>query len=95
MKIRAPIFKKFFIFFKKFLLSHKIISFILLSLIALVYIGVIFYVYTWQIKAPQDLPIKKIAVNSDLYQKMVDDFAKREANFMQEENKTYLDPFYR
>jgi len=95
MKIETPTFKKFFKFFKKVLLSHKILSFILLALISLAYIGAIFYLYAWQIKPPQDLPIKKISVDSDLYQKMVDDFAKREANFMQEGSKTYLDPFYR
>ncbi len=86
-------FKAIFFVCKKFILTCRIFIFALLFLVALLYLGVIFYFYVWQAQAPTEVFIKKLSVDSALYQKAVAGFRQRELNFEQEESRTYLDPF--
>ena len=90
-----PFFKRIPAAIKRAFQTYRIVVFILLILIPLVYIGAMFYFYAWYVGTPEELPTKKISIDSALYQKVMDDLNQRKINFAQETNKTYSDPFYR
>ncbi len=95
MRIKKPNFKNRLTHLKDTFASYKTLFFILLIIIPLVYIGAMFYFYAWQVKTPQELPTKIVSIDKVLYEKIIDNLNQREANFVQEESKTYSDPFYR
>lgn len=93
MEIKTPTFKKILILFKKLLTSYKIVTFILAILLPLIFIGMIFYLYAWQVQPEDQSQARKISIDQNLYNEVMDKIKQREINFQNEENKTYVDPF--
>ena len=93
MEIKTPTFKKIFILFKKLLTSYKIVTFILAILLPLIFVGVVFYLYAWEVRLEDQPRARKISVDQNLYNEVMEKIKQREINFQQEENKIYIDPF--
>ena len=93
MEIKISFFAKFFTPLKNFLLHYRILILGLLVLIPLAYLALIFFSYAWQMASPEELPDKKILIDSKLYEKVMANLKERDKNFSEEETRTYADPF--
>ena len=80
---------------KQLFLTKKTAVFIILAILPLAYLFLIFYYYALAGKATSPDQNKKIFVDQKLYEKVMENFRLREANFSQEAAKTYIDPFGR
>ncbi|OGZ33447.1 MAG: hypothetical protein A2174_01310 [Candidatus Portnoybacteria bacterium RBG_13_41_18] len=73
-------------------IKYKVLFFFVLVLAALGYVGGIYYFYVIEIKV-SSVELKKTTIDRALAQKVSDYFVQREMNFLEEETKTYKDPF--